>query len=65
MDANIISHLELQLVVSNRGFTVLAAPGTRMKPTSHAPTRPYFASKTSGISCHSFIPAQLFAFAGT
>ena len=25
----------------------------------------YFASKTSGIPCHSFIPAQLFAFAGT
>ena len=65
MDAHIISHLELQLVVSNRGFTVLAASETRMKPASHAPTRPYFASKTSETPCHSFIPAQLFAFAGT
>ena len=27
--------------------------------------RRYFASKTSGIPCHSFMPAQLFAFAGT
>ena len=28
-------------------------------------TRSYFASKTSGMPCHSFIPAQLFAFAET
>jgi len=28
-------------------------------------TRPYFASKTSGIPNQSFMPAQLFAFAGT
>ena len=27
--------------------------------------RRYFASNTSGIPCYSFIPAQLFAFAGT
>ena len=33
--------------------------------TAAAFTIIYFASKTSGIPIHSFIPAQLFALAGT